>query len=126
MTSGEGWREIVAGRVADLIHEANGGAWPQTPGEWERVARRFDVQLRFVSRDVLPDPLLRSGVLYVPDAWHHPARMQGYLAHEVAEACLQWEGEPPFRYHPPTPAWQERHRVAGMVERRQPKEPDAF
>jgi hypothetical protein len=109
-------RHEVAARLLEVIIERAGGRMPETLLEWRTVARRLGIeQIRMVSPAVLPTPLLRDGILWLPRVRHRYCLMMRYLAHETAEAGLEWEGEPPMVY--PLSEWMDdRHRIAVLVE----------
>ncbi len=107
------YRQAVAARVVELVVEANGGKWPESIWQWRRVSRRYGVRWKLVSLDILPEPILRRGVLYLPRLRHKPALLERFLTHELAEAVLCWEGEPPYN-HPGD--FSERHEIACLVE----------
>lgn len=110
------WQDALAWRVIELIREANRGHWPENIWQWKRVAHRFGVTLCIVPPEVLAEPLLRQNVLYLPRLRHSPDKLCRFLTHELSEACLQWEGEPPYCYSPPDPTSLIRHHIAFRVE----------
>ncbi len=109
-------RHEVAARLLEVIIERAGGRMPETLLEWRTVARRLGVeQIKMVSPKILPSPMLRDGVLWLPRVRHRYCLMMRYLAHETAEAGLAWEGEPPLVY--PAGGWtNDRHRIAVLIE----------
>ena len=109
-------RHEVAARLLDVIIERAGGRMPETLLEWRTVARRLGIEeIKMVSPTVLSTPLLRDGILWLPRVRHRYCLMMRYLAHETAEAGLEWEGEPPLVY--PLSGWtDDRHRIAVLVE----------
>ena len=109
-------RHELAARLLEVIIERAGGRIPETPLEWRTAARRLGVErIRLVSPKLLPSPLLRDGVMWLPRVRHRYCLMMRYLAHETAEAGLEWEGVPPLVY-PSTGATNDRHQVAVLVE----------
>ena len=110
------YRHEVAARLLDVIIERAGGRMPETPLEWRTVARRLGVeQIKMVSPTILASPMLRDGVMWLPRVRHRYCLMMRYLAHETAEAGLEWEGEPPLVY-PPSGWFNDRHRIAILIE----------
>ena len=109
-------RHEVAARLLEVIMERAGGRMPETLLEWRTVARRLGVEhIKMVSPKVLSTPLLRDGVIWLPRVRHRPCLMMRFLAHETAEAGLEWEGEPPLVY--PSQGWtDDRHRIALLIE----------
>lgn len=109
-------RHEVAARLLEVIIERAGGRMPETPLEWRTVARRLGVErIKLVSPHLLPSPLLRDGVMWLPRVRRRYCLMMRYLAHETAEAGLEWEGEAPLVY--PSTGWtNDRHRIAVLVE----------
>lgn len=108
------YREDLAERVVGVIAEANGGALPVEPEELESVFPRFGARVVWLPREILPEPLLRGSVAYIPDSRPGGRRLVGHLAHELAEVVLRWEGCRQYQ----GPGWSaDSHRVADMVER---------
>ncbi|OGF05238.1 MAG: hypothetical protein A2W00_04635 [Candidatus Eisenbacteria bacterium RBG_16_71_46] len=96
------------------IKRANGGPWPETFCEWRRVCRRFGISLLLVRACgsfrawQVEDVLI---IRYTP-RWD---RMHPWIAHEVTEWLLHWDGAgPPCRFPGDE---QECHRIAHLVER---------
>lgn len=111
-------KECVALRVCALIMEANHWQWPCAVYEWRRVAKRFGFELCLTRRLSISGSRvnLNDRIIYIG---YRPTRadaMKRAICHEVAEAVLEWEGEPEFRYWPSDPNLG--HNVASAVEKR--------
>lgn len=107
------YRHEVAVLLLGAIMEGNGGRMPATVLEWRTVARRFGVRKIRVRRAVA-EPFLRADVIWLPRVRHRYCLMLRFIAHEVAEAGLIWEGEPPYNY---PVGWEDDcHRIAQLVE----------
>ena len=111
------WEQDVARIVDTEILVANGGCWPETIEDWQRLVHRFGMGVVFQ-----PLPFKAEHSLIFLDAIHvpepigmHPTKSPAYR-HELAEAVLLWEGREPYCY-PPENSREARHRVARMLER---------
>jgi hypothetical protein len=108
-------------RDVDLeIRSACGGRWPRTKAAFVRAAARFDHEVRFYPPGFLPEhSCTTGGVIHVPDIPPGAAPRPCHI-HELAEACLQWEGRAP--YIVAEPQSQTRHEVARCVDLTMPRE----
>ncbi len=96
------------------VLEVNDGHWPQTFREYKTAFVRFGLRkIRLVPRSILPDPILRGSVLYLPLP-RSRAELFTWLSHELAELVMRYTGEPPLRY---PPDWGDHHRLATLIER---------
>lgn len=118
------WQEQIAGMVQEEIFGANQGHWPETVEEWEALARRFGEHIRYNDLADQTNANYSEGVFHVPTPGvRYPITHPLYL-HELAEACLQWDGREPVNV-PSKGGDQDRHSIALIVEhvRERPGEP---
>jgi hypothetical protein len=110
------YREDLADRIVSEIATRNGGRLPRNAEELEGCFERFGALVKWIACDVLPEPMLRGGVVLMPDTRRSGGRtLVRWLAHELAEVVLAWEGTRAYQ----GPGWSgDRHRIAGLVERR--------
>lgn len=112
-------RDTILREICHAISDANGGKWPATMTDWERVAARFGVRVLVVPPCILASPILRydgwyaQGKLYVPRT-SDMRLLNLWMTHELAEASMIWEGRAPFCY---PGEWGTHHDLARMVER---------
>lgn len=116
------YREELADRIVAEIAERCGcsGCVALTVEQMEPCFAQFGARLRWVPRDVLPTPVVRNGIVLMPDgrATEYTAEgrsLRGWMAHELAEVVLGWEGTRTYL----GPGWSaDRDRIASLVEAR--------
>jgi hypothetical protein len=75
------------------------GVLPCNVFQWRILMKRLGIRKwRLLPPSALPTPYIRKGVLYLPRVKWRDDLLLRYLAHEAAEAALNWEGVPPYLY----------------------------
>ncbi len=111
------WEQRVAGLVDEEVLIANGGRWPETVEEWQRLMHRFGPGIIFHPRPFTSEhALIFRDTVHVPEPSASCPMGAPVYRHELAEAVLLWEGREPYCY-PAQNSRHARHRVARLLER---------
>lgn len=113
------WREEPIHRAVARIKALNGGHWPVSVPECERVAAGIHFRIRYYDRTSVEGcraafTSMDRHAIFLPDV--DEVSVIRILLHELVEVVLSREdGSGPFHYVSPD---DEFHRIARIVERR--------